>query len=311
MIWELLGLKRILVNAKARTSPSQHVKLAHAAVSGKRIPQICKERMRMNVHLINPSSVSFGTAVITPRWQYVLAGATPKIFGDPILVDETLFQVDPNRIQPGDAVGIGIHTANALRGYEIGKRARERGAFVIFGGIHATLYPQEAIELGGAHSVVKGDGDIAWAKALADCHAGVPKPLYLGGQIEASDFVAARWDLVPRDRYMWASVQTVRGCPKHCSFCSVWRTDGQRPRQRTSDVVIEEIVHLRRLGFRFIALADDNFYPVTITDLKLAAQQKNTARLNELKALRGERWELMERLAKLPNDMVFFTQIAM
>ena len=57
----------------------------------------------MNVHLVNPSSVSFGTAVITPRWQYVLAGATPKIFGDPILVDETLFQIDPERIQPGDA----------------------------------------------------------------------------------------------------------------------------------------------------------------------------------------------------------------
>jgi radical SAM superfamily enzyme YgiQ (UPF0313 family) len=34
---------------------------------------------------------------------------------------------------------------------------------------------------------------------------------------------------------MWASVQTVRGCPKHCSFCSVWRTDGQEPRMRHVD----------------------------------------------------------------------------
>jgi radical SAM superfamily enzyme YgiQ (UPF0313 family) len=265
----------------------------------------------MNVHLINPSSVSFGTAVITPRWQYVLAAATPESFGDPILVDETLFPMDPERIQAGDAVGIGIHTANALRGYEIGKIARERGAYVIFGGIHATLYPQEAIELGGAHAVVKGDGDIAWARALEDCRAGVPKPVYVGGQIEASDFVAARWDLVPRDRYMWASVQTVRGFPKHCSFCSVWRTDGQRPRQRSSDVVIEEIVQLRRLGFRFVALADDNFYPVTQTDIKLATAQKNTARLAELNAIRNERFELMSRLAQLPDDMVFFTQITM
>ena len=223
-----------------------------------------KEAPGVKVHLINPSSVSFGTAVITPRWQYVLAAATPKSFGDPILVDETLLQLRPDSIQAGDAVGIGIHTANALRGYEIGKMARSRGAYVIFGGIHATLYPEEALELGGAHAVVKGDGDIAWGKALADCREGVPKPIYVGGQIEASDFVAARWDLVPRNRYMWASVQTVRGCPKHCSFCSVWRTDGQRPRQRASDVVIEEIVQLRRLGFRFIALADDNFYPVTL-----------------------------------------------
>ena len=159
--------------------------------------------------------------------------------------------------------------------------------------------------------MVKGDGDVAWARVLADCREGTPKPLYVGGQIEASDFVAARWDLVPRNRYMWASVQTVRGCPKHCSFCSVWRTDGQRPRQRSSDVVIEEIVQLRRLGFRFIALADDNFYPVTLTDLSLATQQNNTARLNELKSIRAERFELMSRLSKLPDDMVFFTQITM
>ena len=265
----------------------------------------------MRVHLINPSSVSFGTAVITPRWQYVLAGATPRSFGDPILVDETLAQVTPESIQQGDVVGIGIHTANALRGYEIGKLARSRGAYVIFGGIHATLYPEEAVELGGAHGVVKGDGDVVWSRVLTDCVNGVPNPVYVGGQIEASDFVPARWDLIPRNRYMWASVQTVRGCPKHCSFCSVWRTDGQRPRQRASDIVIEEIVQLRRLGFRFIALADDNFYPVTLTDLELAAQQKNTARVNELTALRAERFELMARLAQLPDDMVFFTQITM
>ncbi|MBV9088274.1 MAG: radical SAM protein, partial [Acidobacteriaceae bacterium] len=121
----------------------------------------------------------------------------------------------------------------------------------------------------------------------------------------------ARWDLIPRDRYMWASVQTVRGCPKHCSFCSVWRTDGQRPRQRASDAVIEEIVQLRRLGFRFIALADDNFYPVTLADLRLAAEQHNSARVQELERLRAERFELMARLAKLPRDMGFFTQITM
>src|SRR2546421_3980124 len=242
--------------------------------------------MRMNVHLINPSSVSFGTAVITPRWQYVLAGATPKIFGDPILVDETLFQVDPNRIQPGDAVGIGIHTANALRGYEIGKMARERGAWVVFGGIHATLYPEEARELGGAHAVVKGDGDVVWPKVIADLVRGTAQQTYDGGRVSGDQFLPARWDLAPRDRYMWASVQTVRGCPKHCSFCSVWRTDGQKPRQRASDIVIEEIVQLRRLGFRFIALADDNFYPVTLTDIQLAEKQGNVPRVAELKAIR-------------------------
>ena len=265
----------------------------------------------MRVHLINPSEVSFGTAVITPRWLYVLAAATPESFGEPCLVDETLAAVDPARIQAGDIVGIGIHTANALRGYEIGKMARSRGAYVVFGGIHATLYPNEAHELGRAHAVVKGDGDVIWATVLADCCRGTARLTYEGGRIEASEFLPARWDLVPRKSYMWASVQTVRGCPKHCSFCSVWRTDGQRPRQRSSDVVIEEVVQLRRLGFRFIALADDNFYPVTLTDLRLAEEQHNTARLNELKTIRAERFALMRRLAKLPSDTIFFTQITM
>jgi radical SAM superfamily enzyme YgiQ (UPF0313 family) len=265
----------------------------------------------MRVHLINPSEVAFGTAVITPRWLYVLAAATPESFGNPDLVDETLEPLDPETIAAGDVVGIGIHTANALRGYKIGKIARDRGAYVVFGGIHATLYPNEARELGGAHSVVKGDGDLAWSKVLVDYSKGTPLPIYEGGRIEADSFLPARWDLIPREKYMWASVQTVRGCPKHCSFCSVWRTDGQRPRQRSSDVVMEEIVQLRRMGFRFIALADDNFYPVTVTDLRLAEQQNNQVRLNELKAVRAERFTLMRRLAQLPSDTIFFTQITM
>ena len=70
----------------------------------------------MRVHLINPSDVAFGIAIIVPRWLYVLASATPRRFGDPHIVDETLNQIDPEEIQPGDVVGIGIHTSNALRG---------------------------------------------------------------------------------------------------------------------------------------------------------------------------------------------------
>ena len=265
----------------------------------------------MRIHLINPSDMAFGTAVITPRWLFVLAGATPREFGDPILCDETVEALDPSTIQTGDVVGIGIHTGNALRGYAIGLLARKQGAFVIFGGIHSSLFPEEAFERGGAHSVVRGDGDLAWGESLRDYANGTGKRIYEGGRIEADQFKPARWDLLNRSQYMWASVQTVRGCAKHCSFCSVWRTDGQRPRQRPSDPIIAEVVELRRRGFRFIALADDNFYPVSLTDLRLAERQNNVTRLEQLKALRAERFELMERLAELPKDMVFFTQITM
>jgi len=91
----------------------------------------------------------------------------------------------------------------------------------------------------------------------------------------------------------------------------VWRTDGQKPRQHATDKIIDEIVQLRRKGFRFIALADDNFYPVSLTDLTLAERQNNTANLERLRGVRRERFELLERLAELPRDMVFFTQITM
>jgi len=265
----------------------------------------------MPVHLVNPNDNSFGTGIIVPRWLYVLAAATPEKYGVPSIVDETLDPLAPASVSPGDIVGIGIHTLNALRGYEVGRLAKERGAHVIYGGVHASLFPEEPFERGAASAVVRGDGDIVWAQALEDAARGTLSRIYDGGRIDADSFFPARWDLLPQDRYMMASVQTVRGCPKHCSFCSVWRTDGQKPRQRSSDVIIEEVVQLRRMGFRFILLADDNFYPVTKHDLELAAKRNDTGKLEELTSIRDERFELMDRLSKLPHDMVFLTQITM
>ena len=75
--------------------------------------------------------------------------------------------------------------------------------------------------------------------------------------------------------------------------------------------MLDEVVELRRMGFRFIALADDIFYPVTLTDLRMAGRRKDVTRLDELRAIREERFALMAALARLPKDMVFFTQITM
>jgi len=129
-----------------------------------------EKRNRLRVHLINPSDTAFGTAVITPRWLFVLAAATPDEFGDPVLRDETLEALNVDTIQAGDIVGIGIHTGNALRGYAVGRLAKQRGAFVIFGGIHSTLFPEEAFERGSADCVAKTScgaistpGAIAWS----------------------------------------------------------------------------------------------------------------------------------------------------
>ncbi|NLT67305.1 MAG: radical SAM protein [Acidobacteria bacterium] len=265
----------------------------------------------MQVHLINPSDISFGAGVITPRWLYVLAGATPRCYGDPWITDETLQPAQPEKMAPGDVVGIGITTSNASRGYELGRLVRERGCLPVFGGIHATLYPEESHTHGGAVAVVRGDGDLVWSEVLSDCAAGRPRRIYEGGSIAAADFAFPRWDLLSRGSYMWGSVQTVRGCPKRCSFCSVWRTDGQVPRQRPVSPVVEEVVMLRRRGYRFIALADDNFYPVTQRDLALAAGRSNKSQYDRLLSIRSERFELMKQLARISKDVIFFTQITM
>lgn len=249
--------------------------------------------------------------MITPRWPYVLAAATPHAYGVPLITDETLERFDPATVAPGDLVGIGIHTANAFRGYEVGRLAHDRGATVVYGGIHATLYPDETRSHGAGNAVVKGDGDIVWPQLLDDHARGRLQPLYDGGRVAGESFAPARWDLLPADKYMWGSVQTVRGCPKHCSFCSVWRTDGQQPRQRGVEDVIREVVQLRRLGFRFILLADDNFYPVTLGDLATARRRTDPERLESLTAIRRQRFELMDQLSRLPDDLVLYTQITM
>src|SRR5512140_3894197 len=147
----------------------------------------------MQVYLVNPSNVSFGIAVITPRWMFVLAAATPAKFGTPTLVDETLERMDLSQIKAGDVVGVSVHTGNALRGYEVGRTARAAGATVVYGGIHATLFPDEVLEQGGAHAVVRGDGDLIWSKVLADVRDGSLAARYEGGKVAGDAFIQARW----------------------------------------------------------------------------------------------------------------------
>jgi len=104
-------------------------------------------------------------------------------------------------------------------------------------------------------------------------------------------------------------VQTVRGCPKQCSFCSVWVQDGRVPRVRTNDAILQELKYLYAAGFRVVLFADDNFYPYTLEDIENARSDEQRA---ELQAGYDGRIELLERLAdEIPSDMKFVTQITM
>ncbi len=262
------------------------------------------------VFLVNPAPAAerIKFSFITPRALPVLAAVTPPEFAENLrLVDQAVQAFPFEDVQAGDLVGISVHTFNALHGYALAERVKEIGATVVIGGPHASIFPDEALEHGDA--VVKGDAEIAWGELLHDFANGNLQPLYKGGRVDAESFTPARWDLMNLDRYLVASVQTVRGCPKQCSFCSVWVQDGRVPRLRANDAILTELKWLHRAGFRLVMFADDNFYPYTRDDITNARSDEDRSRLEA--GLR-QRFDLLNRLeTEIPKDMHFFTQITM
>lgn len=259
------------------------------------------------VFLVNPANRTVGYSMITPRWLFVIAGATPTdLVGDPILIDEPVTAFEPDQIRPGDIVGVGIHSGNCLPGYRVTRAAKARGATVLVGGIHATLFPEEPLAY-GADAVVTGNGDLVWHDVVLDALRSRLQPQYHGGRVPGDQLGKARWDLVDPSRYMMASIQTIAGCPENCSFCSVWVTEGRKPRQHLTEKIIEEANDLWRLGFRYVMFADDNFNPATLGRI---AREPHAERRRALEHLREERLRFfLEYDRKVPPDFYGFTQM--
>ncbi len=259
------------------------------------------------VILVNPAMTTLGYSVITPRWLFVMAQATPvDLIGDPVLVDEAIHEFDPEAVQAGDIVGIGISTGHCLRGYEILRIAKSKGATVIMGGIHPTIFPDEPLEM-GADAVVTGNGDVVWRQAIKDALERRLKRRYDGGRVAGDALLKARWDLLDPAHYMFPTVQTVAGCPENCSFCSVWVTEGRQPRQRLSEKIIEEANQLYELGARYIIFADDNFNPATLGRI---AREASPQKRKQLEQIREERLRFFEEYDRsVPPNLYAFTQM--
>jgi len=238
------------------------------------------------VILVNPATLTAGYSYVTPRWLFVLAQATPTdLIGDPVIVDETIKRFKAPRVRPGDIVGVGITSGNCLAGYRVVKEAKSKGATVIVGGIHASIFPDEPLEM-GADAVVTGNGDVIWRRVVEDALAHRLQKHYHGGRIPGEAMLKARWDLLDRAKYLFPTVQTVAGCPENCNFCSVWVMDGRQPRQRPAANIIEEVNELRGMGFRYIAFADDNLNPATLGRI---AREPSAQKRRELERVREER----------------------
>lgn len=160
-----------------------------------------------------------------------------------------------------DLVGITTMTATAARSYEIADIYRELGVTVVLGGIHASMLPEEALE--HADSVVVGEAEMVWPGILADADAGRLERVYRPeGLFDFKRPRVPRRDVVDPDRYWFPNiVQTARGCPHNCSFCSVTLFNGRRLRMRDLDNVLAEVESLPRsnlLPKKLVAFVDDN-----------------------------------------------------
>src|SRR5215470_15617176 len=259
------------------------------------------------VVLVNPSLSTVGYSFITLRWLYVLAQATlADLVGDPLLVDESVERFDPHCLREGDIVGIGISSGNCMPGYRVHREAKAKGAIVIMGGIHTTIFPDEPLKM-GADAVVTGGGEVVWRRVVEDALMNRLQRRYDGGRVPGESMAKARWDLLDPTRYLFPSVQTVAGCPENCSFCSVWVTEGRQPRLWLGDKVIEEVNELYSLGFRYIVFADDNFNPATLGRI---AREPNPQKRLELEHVRKERLRFFDEYAKqVPKDMYSFAQM--
>lgn len=221
-----------------------------------------KKTDRLRIHLIAPTKKGetylFNRGLLAPLGLMYLAAHTPPEV-EVRLIDENVERIDFSRVP--DLVGITTMTATAPRAYEIADRYRALSAKVVLGGIHASMLPEEA--LGHADAVVAGEAEEIWPRVLSDAAAGRLEPLYR--QEGYADFrrpLFPRRDLVDPRRYWSANVvQTARGCPHGCSFCSVTAFNGRRVRMRDVDSVLEEVDSLSRNNLqrrKVVAFVDDN-----------------------------------------------------
>lgn len=168
------------------------------------------------------------------------------------LVDEN---VDPIDYDWPDVAGITAMTQTAPRAYRVAAEFRRRGKKVVLGGVHPSLLPEEALE--HADAVVSGEAEGLIDTVLDDVAAGRSRGVYrLEKWPSLAGLPMPRHDLVNASAYNdIPRVETSRGCPFHCSFCSTTAMFGHLMRYRPVEEVVAEI---RAIGARFVFFTDNN-----------------------------------------------------
>lgn len=183
----------------------------------------------------------------------IIAALTPENI-KVSMVDEHIDDIDLSKDY--DVVGISIMTATAKRGYRLAKIFKEKGSRVVFGGIHASVMPEEAIKHGDA--VVIGEAESSWPELIEDIQQNSLKKFYERKEPDLSQVPLPKRDS-RIDRSVlgikWPGFYTTKGCPYDCEFCSVSSVYGKKIRTVPIPHVIKDIENANSKVFLSL---DDN-----------------------------------------------------
>jgi radical SAM superfamily enzyme YgiQ (UPF0313 family) len=190
------------------------------------------------------------TGLFPPLGLGIVAALTPSDWCIEIL-DENFERF---HFKEADLVGLSSFTAQITRAYEIAGIFREKNVYTVIGGIHASMMPDEALQY--VDTVVIGEAESTWQRFIHDFENGQPRPAYREDRAAQTKISRARHDLF-HPNYVFDSIQTARGCPMDCNFCSVTTFNGHNYRQRDIEDVLDELESIQK---RFVYFVDDNLY---------------------------------------------------
>ena len=216
----------------------------------------------------------------------ILAAILKEAYDDVYCYSESISKIKWDDVLDADLIFITIFTFNANRGYELAAYIKKNSrAKVVFGGLHATLNGEEAVQHGdyvlqgeGDETilpfvrVLEGDGDMTDIPGILYqtdgrmVSTGRPRPPQQIETIPARQLLY-RFQKMAGHNTIWPQVHASRGCPHSCDYCALVAAFGRGVRLRAPETVVEDIrqaIAFFDTGHRRLAkvlwITDDNFF---------------------------------------------------
>jgi radical SAM superfamily enzyme YgiQ (UPF0313 family) len=244
-----------MIDAQARRRPKIRLINPQSPLSTITMPAVVQRMTFSRKALFAPTGLMICAAVLPERW-------------DVDLVDECVLDAPHVPRADVDLVALSAMTTQAKRAYALADGYRRLGVPVVMGGIHPSALPEEA--LAHCHSVCRGDAESTLPHLIADWEAAEARgadpvkslrPVYDWTAFETAEIATPRKDVIDPANYLVANpIQTTRGCPHTCHFCTTPAVFGRKFRQRSIPDIVEEMreAQARHKPWCFI-FADDNF----------------------------------------------------